>query len=398
MRTVTPTARMSRWLLLALLAGCDWRPGAQRTNLAQNVGESFATCNETEIKFLAAKHNVQLVFRPCGNNAFASYSWAPDGLKIYFQLVLSAYVMDADAANKATTSLPLPTPTGEGIWMSTSRVVVPVHGDHKKDPVRLAMFQLPGAPDEFGLSTTPGQLNYHPLPGLTGVGQLQRGDSPTELFFTARVSDDSPLSIYRIDLSDGSVSKAFDWLLSDVTTFTYTPEQHTVVIGHNKQVVSYRRNGEQQGMWDHANRGVMQPEGNWMALEYAGPETSPFFQRTWDEISDAQRRREQARATRFEEGMPNWLPRSLNPPMLSVVQLSTGDRWVFTAFLGDKMSWYSAAEGWMSFFLWGFEGKQFKRNVGLVNMKDRLLSIQEGRPMMGVERFDAKALEAPTAE
>ena len=42
-----------------------------------------------------------------------------------------------------------------------------------------------------------------------------------------------------------------------------------------------------------------------------------------------------------------------------------------------------------SFLLWGYEGKQFKRNVALGALDGRFVSIDKGRKMMGVERMES---------
>jgi hypothetical protein len=373
------------WLLAA---GCQCNDDPSSASLSHNVGESFAGCKESEIRFLSGKHNVQLVFAPCGANAFSAYRWSPDGLRIYFQLVLSAYVMDANAENKATTTVPTPAPIGAAEWMNAATLAIPVTGRDNKEGARMAIFELPTTPDEPG-SVMSGQLVYHDLPGLAVVNQLQRGDSPTDLLFAASPAADAPLVLYRMDTAAGTFEPAFSWLTVPFTTFTYTSAQHALLLGHDNQVwMVDTTTGQEVGRWPEAKRGSLHRDGRWLALELDGPPTSIYFQRTWDELSDQARERELARAERFADGLPEWSPREVRPPTLSMVDRTTNKRWAFTAFQGDQFQWYEATGTWASFFVWGFEGKQLKRNVAFADFADRLRSIDEDAPMMGVLPFD----------
>lgn len=382
----SPFPRSTTLMLPLLLSACDCKDDPTAGSLAQNVGESFSTCNDKEIKFLAGKHNLQLAFRPCGNNTFSAYRWSPDGTRLYFQLVLSAYVMDADAPNKATTTLPVASPTGEAAWLTAERLVVPVVPDENSTAPRMAMLDMPRRSE--GQQQPPAvQLAFHPLEGLITPSNLQLGDSSSELLFTARTEKDGPLDVYRLDLDNGEFGRAFDWLKGDVDTFTYTPQQQTVTIGVNDTVRAWKRDGTEVGTWTPAVRGNLDPSGTWMALEFAGTPTSIYHQRAWDEVSEGRRKREQERAEAFEDKLPEWYPKQVQPPTLSFVEMASGERWTITSFLGDHFQWYTAVEGWGSFFLWGFEGKQFKRNVALSNLKIRLAAMAEGREMLGVERF-----------
>lgn len=380
-----PTLFAAAWLLFS---GCQCNDDPAAASLSHNVGESFAACKEPEIKFLAAKHNVQLAFRPCGNNAFATYRWSPDGFRVYFQLVLSAYVMNADAPDRNTIPVQTTSPVGPGEWMGAQTLALPVLGKEEGDPLRIAVYDLPASNPEPGVVQS-SQVIYHPLPELGHIGQLRLGDQPTDLLFAASATAEAPLTLYRMDTSSGDFAPAFPWLTAPFTSFDYTPAQHMLLLGHQDEVwMIDARTGEERGRWTNAKRGALHPEGRWLALEYDGPPISIYSQRTWDELSDKAREREEARTERFAEGLPDWSPREVRPPSLSMVDLSTGERWAFTAFQGDQFQWYEARSSFASFFLWGFEGKQLKRNVALANFADRLRSIEQGSPMMGVLPFD----------
>lgn len=376
------------------LGGCSTSRDPYAGSLSDNVGATFADCNEAEIRFLAAKHNVQLAFRPCATNKFSAFRWSPDGLNIYFQLVMSSYVMNADADDKRTTTLPLPQPTGEATWVTSTRLVVPVVGDDKIPS--MAVFEMPSAGAEGG-ATVSGQLALHPLTGLVSAGQLQRGATPTEVYFVGRKAAEGPQKVYRFDTAEGTYALAFPWLDTSVDTFTLTPGQHAVMVGQGESVHHHDlRTGERVHTYPHAIRGSMSPQGTWVALESLGTPVSVFDQRTWDEVSDQARKREEARADAFAERLPDAFERQVRPPVLSFVEPGKDARFSITAFQGDHFQWYEAAPGWGSFFLWGFEGKQYKRNVALVNLGSHLEAMGEGRARYGVEVFTPAELAKPT--
>lgn len=395
--TLRPSV-LSAALAVAALApgGCQCSRDPYEATLSENVGASFATCNEAEIRFLAGKHNVQLAFAPCGNNNFSAFSWSPDGRRLYFQLVMTAYVMQADSPRKETVSVPVARAVSGAAWLTTTRLAIPVVAEEAGGPLRIAVYDLP-ITDEVG-ATSPGQLVHHPLPGVAEVFDLQAGDDPTELFLATRTTEGGPATIQRLDTSTGTLGAPEVSLPSPVDTFTYTPAQRVFAVGQGDTVsLIQRTDGATVETHEPARRGTLHPNGRWLALEHAGDARSPFFQRAWGEVSEQARKRELQRAERFQENLPDWAPKEITPPTLSVVDREAGERWVFDAFLGDRFSWYGPAEMWGSFFLWGLEGKQYKRNVGLVDLADRLGAVTEGRPFLGVRKFGEPLVANPQA-
>lgn len=380
---------------LALLGACRCQPDPYQATLSDNVGAAFAPCTEAEIKFLARKHNVQLAFQACGQNAFKAYAWSPDGLLLYFQLPITPYIMDADAPNRATTPVPIPEPTANAAWLASRRLAVPVvAAEGTKDP-RIAMYDLPAKPDADG-AVTPGSLVLNALPGLTNPRDLHRGDTSRELFFIAEDAG-GEARLWRHAVDESTTEPAFTWLADAhkqatgqalrLTSFTYTPTQQLLTVSDGSGVWVYTAEGAPRGTWTPATRGVVDPQGAWIALEHPGEPVSSYYQRTWDEMSDGARRRERQRADQLKSRLPAGMDHLVHPPTLSFARLDGGDRYLISAFLGSRFTWYEAAENWGSFFLWGFEGKQFKRNVGLVDLLDRLRSIESGKGMLGVERM-----------
>lgn len=343
--------------------------------LSQNVGASFAPCSAAEIRFMATKHNFMTSFRPCGNNNFTQYRWSPSGKHLYFQLVMTPYIMDAEPAHKPTMAVPTQTPIGTGAWISDYRLAIPVGAGMESDASQLAVYDLEQ------------QSIFHTNIDFTAVKEMQRTDDPGILLVLGTRNQTEGL--WRLDINTGDASVAYDWLREVPDTFTYQPALDVVLIGHDNTVTLHQgSDGLAIGQWP-ALRGSLHPMGQYLMLEHAGEEVSIFYQRAWDELSEQARERELRRLERFEETLSDGTPKRIRPPTLSWVDLHTGQRWTMSSAYGDRFQWYEASPYYGAFFLWGFEGKQFKRNVMLGNFNIRFVSIDKGRTMMGVERFEA---------
>lgn len=391
------------WMVaLALLGGCTCADdGAER--LSDNVGASFADCNASRIKFLAAKHNVQLAFAPCGNNGFRDRTWSPDGMRLAFDLVLSAYVMNADAPGRNTMALPVPRSLGPVVWMSPTRLVLPVGPDaDTAPPVRLAIVDLP-RPTAEEPAPPPSALTFTAVRGAASaegfvVDDLFAAEGPDAVVLVGRPSAEGARDAWRVDVGTGEATRAFPWLDPGFDTLTWTPSAEAVLVGRGAQVTHHTPDGGVVRTWDDAVRGVMSPDGTALALEHLGPETSVYGQQTWGESSDEARRRNEARMEAFEAGLPEHFRGKVRPPMISLVDPARGERFTITAFMGDQFAWYPAVEGWGTFFLWGFEGSQVKRNVALVDLRPHLEAVREGRGRFGMEPYAVVQAGSRTTE
>ena len=367
---------MSRLLLpalLALLGACEKDP--MQGSLSENVGMSFSPCSEAEIRFMTQKHNFMTAFRPCGNNDFSAFSWSPDGKHLYFQLVMTAYVMDADAANKQTVTVPSRQPIGPAAWLTTSKVAVPEVPLTDDGPAQIAIFDLDG------------QTVFHvDLPELTEIRAMQRGREPTELLLLGGA--DKP-GVYAFDTSTGTLTQPFAWLTEAVDTLTYTHQLDVLTVTRGNQTTVHEgASGKPLGTWPSARRGTLHPEGRWLALEHDGEEISIFYQRSWDELSEQARERELRRLKKYEETIKGDFPTRVRPPTLSFVDLHTGRRWMLSSVYGTQFQWYEPTPYFGSLMMWGFEGKQMKRNVLLGDMRGRFHMIENDRKMMGISRFE----------
>lgn len=364
--------------LLALI-GCSGDPTVG--TLSQNVGEAFAPCSEAEIRYLTSKHNFMTAFRPCGNNHFQDYAWSPDGRKLYFQLGMGHHIMDAESPTKDTRVVPSPSPTGPGTWVSPTRLVVPV-GPAPNDPG--------GPPQHLALYDTEQATIFDvAVPPQWGkIDNLQRDNTPNSVLLTAQI-EGTPRA-FRIDLSTGDVSEPFPWL-SAVDTLTLTPEADALVIGVGDTVTLYAASsGAVRGSWAPASRGSLHRDGRWLMLEHESDPISVFYQRAWDELSEQARERELRRAKRFEERLPETFETEVRPPTLSFVDLPSGRRWRMDSVYGHDFEWYGPTPFYGSFVLWGFEGKQVKRNVLLGDFTSRMHTAAADSTFIGVEPFGAE--------
>ena len=96
------------------------------------------------------------------------------------------------------------------------------------------------------------------------------------------------------------------------------------------------------------------------------------------------------RVKQFESTLPESYPKTVQPPMFSFVDMmDPGEkRWEINSAYGYDFQWYEATEYYGSFMLWGFEGKQLKRNVMLGQWSDRLRAMSKRRKFTGVEPFE----------
>lgn len=374
-----------RLVPVVFVLGCQ--KDAQEQSLYENVGNAFEECNPGEIKYLAAKHNFMLAFEPCGSNHFVEQTWSPAGTHLYFQLPGSHHIMDALAANKQTITVPTPAPIAGAAWLDASRLALPVAGANEGEPPRVMVF------DREALT-----LGEYPLPGLSEPRDLAGGAAPNELWFTAMV--DGRRTIHRLDTTTRTVETPLAWAAEHgpIDTFTLSIPQGAVALGVGDTVTLYAfETGEVLGSWGRARRGVLHPAGRWLALEYIGDPVSAFNQHAWDELGEHARAREVARDEAFRERLPDWYPKEVAPPRLSIVDRTSGARWDFTGFQGDHFEWYVANDSYASLFLWGFEGKQLNKNVLLGGLGDRLRAIGEGEVMFGLAPWTDPATPPPIA-
>lgn len=402
MQTTTPHLLCGALLLAAVASiGCGRDPN--EALLSQNVGASFAPCSASEIRFLASKHNLMTAFEPCGNNNFEHFAWSPNGESLYFQLVFTPHVMNALAANKPTVTIATPSPIGPAAWLSNSTLVIPVgpaEGD-ADGPLRFALYDIEQKSVFFRPivhKSESGKLV--PIRDITDVAMA----NDRAVLFVGQLSGAPEPTVWRMVTDDGAVDEPYPWVPKPVTSMSYTAALDVLVVGSGDTVRLFdAAQGSVEGSWTPARRGTVHPTGTWIALEHLGEPISIFHQRAWDELSERARERELQRVEQFKASLPKSYPTTIQPPTLTFVHLATNERYIVSSFYGRRFQWYEPTPFYGSFILWGFEGKEFKRNVLLGNMADRLRSMEAGRTFSGVERFStsgepAKLAPEPVAE
>lgn len=375
------TSRALVALTLGLLA-CETSPS--EVSFFENVGNAFEECRPSEIQALARKHNFMLAFEACGSNNFGDLAWSPAGTHLYFQLPQSHHIMHADSATKDVITVPTDAPIADAAWLDANRIAIPVGPERAAGSTE----EAPSGPPRIEIFDQT-QLTVRPytLTGLADPRDLQ--GTADALYFTAVAS--GRRGIYRLATDDGALSQPFEWsasLVDGIDTFTYEPSANLVAIGAAGKVGLFEATtGEPQSTWPRAQRGIVQPGGEWLALEYEGDAIPLFYQRAWDELSPRARERERRRAEAFEQSLPDWYPTEIKPPRFSVVKLANGERWDFTGFYGDHFEWYAAEPDYASFVLWGFESKQLNTNILLGNLRARLHAMEDGEESFGLARW-----------
>jgi len=342
-------------------------------SLQDNAGAAFATCNTSEIKHLADKHSMMASFKFCGSNQFNHYVWSPTGELLFFDLPQTANIMDAAKKNKPLYNVPIPLPSGQSAWINQQKLAYPIV-PHKDEGDKVAYIGL--------FDTFQHTMDARQTPGLTDLDELQAGLQTADLYFAA-TNASGDRSVHHMDIDTGEVKPGFSWLTSPVETFTFSPKANRVVIGSKNTVTVYQADtGKVVSIWSPASRGIMHPDGKWLALEHEGQSISVFYQRRWEKQKGRTWDQEQRRVADLENNLPSWYDPTVKLPTFSFVQLETGKRWELRNFFGHAFQWFpqvnARAKYFGSFILWGFEGKQVNRNVMLGDLSPLLFEMQKG--------------------
>lgn len=359
---------------LLLLVACE--PDPESTSLFRNVGMSFEACNEAEIRHRNDKYNLMPALKVCGSNNVAHFAWNPRGTHLYFDLTLTGNLIDHGQAHKPLSTLPIDQPTGHPAWISDQRLVVPIIPDprQRRAPERLALYDIEQL-----------TLELKPVPDLTDLTDVQRGRTPSEVFFTG-IDAQGTRRAWRLDLDDGSVAPAFGWL-GPVDTLSVTVAAGAVVATADGTITLYDFDGETKGSWPGL-RGTVHPDGTWLAIEKLGEEVSIFYQRSWENQTRRERELTQQKAERMASRFPDWYPKTVQLPTLEFVHLPSGHRGELYSVYGTRFQWYERQSYWGSFILWGYEGKNLNRNVQLGNLTLQLGAISARKHMPDIRLLD----------
>jgi len=364
---------------LFVVANCSREDLYGDATFTDNVEAAYQDCDPNEITFLASKHNIQTAFDNCGSNKFAHISWSPDGRYLYFQLTHGGHILDGET--KDIITLPTEVPIAGAAWMRNDLLVVPV-GPSLEDPE---------GPDRLVFYNRAANTLHAVALDQTEPRDLASAGDGDRVYFTA-LDADGARTVYVADPATSEVSPALPFVPTPVERLVVEAEAGLLSWsdGRNSELVRLD-GGEPVARFPDVLRVIPHPEGRYVALETLGEPISPFDQRSWNELSPEARERELARRDEWLQRLPDWAPREMRPPEIQIYDLSTQDRVRVTAFFGEHFEWYRPRAYFCSFIMWGIEGKQLHRNVGLTDLAERLRMASEGDIPMGLARVEPAA-------
>ncbi|NOY26488.1 MAG: hypothetical protein GXP62_11500, partial [Oligoflexia bacterium] len=351
-----------------LFSGCSREDIYGGQTFTQTVAQAYADCNESEIRFLAGKEGIQTAFANCGSNHFANISWSPSGRYLYFQLTHGGHVMDGE--DKTIITVPTEMPIANAAWLGDDLLAVPLGPaqDATSPTDRIILFNRSAK-----------TLNEINVP-LQEIRDLQAGADDSHLILTG-LDDQGLRKAVIADTRTGDLSPALPWLDQlDAAHGRLVVSQKAGLVGlaDAQGGTLLRLDGTELATLPGAHRVIPHPEGRYVAIELDGAPVSPFDMRSWDELSETARKRELARQEKWLANQPDWLTKEITPPEIQIIDLKKGARYRVTAFWGDHFQWYEARNYYVSFVLFGIEGKQLNANVGLTNLHERLRMLDKG--------------------
>jgi len=181
---------------------------------------------------------------------------------------------------------------------------------------------------------------------------LTKGIEADEVLFSASDTPGGVRDIYRFHANTGETEKAFDWMSGGVETFTYQPKVDVVCLREFAATdVECRKgeSGERVIKVRGRDRGSLSTDGRFLVTE--GPGTPVAVMGA--EMANR----------------PSFLPETITPPQFWIHEVATGKELEWTGVHGKGFQWYTAADYWGSFLLWGFDDFEVNRNVTLGDLR-----------------------------
>ncbi|MFT5586496.1 MAG: hypothetical protein ACI9VR_004095 [Cognaticolwellia sp.] len=363
------TLRIPALAAVMALTACDRDQVYDQGTFSDNVYLAYQECREGEIRMLTSKHNIQTAFEPCGSNNFVSFAWAPDGVNLYFQLPMSAHIMNGET--KEVVALPTEVPVAPVAWLSPELLVLPLSPPVGSTDPRLVLFDRVQA-----------NMNTVSLAGIQDPADLHSEGTRNTVLYTGL--KDGKRQVYRASFDTSESERVFEWLGPDVENFTYSAQLQLIGVKSGDQVLVYQTDGSMLYRFDDASTIHFHPGGRYFALESLGEPISPFDQRTWNEVSEQAREREERRLAEWLEQQPDWVEKEVEPPVMDIFDVALDKRFRLGFVYGDRFQWYPAQDFYASFVLWGMEGKELNRNVALTQLHERVRMAANGELTMGV--------------
>ncbi len=359
-----PRSRMP-WLLLAggvLVIVLVWvAPGVFKQNpeeTTEHIIATFPDCNGTEIRKIAAKHNLQLVFDPCGSNNFLHFQWSPSGFELYYHTNQGPWLYNAETEEHR--ALPVGFPMGNAVWFNDDLIAFPEKGVKS-----------------YNVDVYDIRKNIINITGLQQIAPntLARGSGVDEVLFLAaerekkdNVPDDAPPEkIYRLAANTGHVEVAFPWLTDPVEDYTYQPDEDLLAYrtpGYDGVIVAVGATGEERRRFEGKVRASLSSDGRFWAIEGPGEPIPVFNQRTEEDL--------QADAPEEPLDIPDYMEKEVQPPTLWFLDTRTNQTAQLPDVFGSRFQWYQPALYWGSFEMWGMENKEFNRDIVLTKLTPQL--------------------------
>lgn len=357
----------------ALFAGCDRDSQYEIESLQGQVSNVWAECDPSVTGSYAVTAGISLIpaFRPCGSNNFDATSWATDGLHLYFQLANSNHVLNGQT--KGLWELPpnASNPIGPAVWFSPNQLAVPVGPEEEGQSNRVAIAVLPTDSSEAVIT--------HIALELDDPEDLQvHGE---DILLTGTVGE-GPRLAYRLS-PDGTLSQAFSWLSSPVTSLTYNDTHDMLIFGvaDNNLIAAVASTGAVLHRFANASRGMIDGRGELILMQSQGEAISNYRPSYEGELTEQMQRREARRQQEWEANLPDWIPAEITPPSIDVYDISNERRVRFAEVHGSQLQWWPGNDGIISLRLWGLEGRELNPNILLSDLVVRYAVIRSGEPL-----------------
>ncbi len=208
----------------------------------------------------------------------------------------------------------------------------------------------------------------------------------TELVLTG-LDEEGIRRPYRLDTATGDLLRALPWLNQPIERLSVAKKAGLVAWSTDKTTeIAQLSDGTTLHLLPGVHRAVPHEDGRWILLETLGTPISVFNQHTWGEGTEASRARDQVRHEKWIERHLDGKDEMVEPPEIHLLDRTTGKRFRITAFMGDHLQWYPAPGHYVSFMMWGIEGKQFNRNIGLTTLSERIRMIGLDQLPLGIEQ------------
>ena len=337
---------MIRLLAGTLLTACA-SPQRATLDLRQDAAAVLSSCEDDVILDAAARNGVQLALAPCGHNRVAAASWSPDGRLLLIRLGTTAYVMDP--ASRRFARLTAEAVVGDGVWVASRRVAVPLGASEEGENLRLAEVDVL----EEG---SPTAVFVERLPWMTGGVDL-----------LGRLPDGRWWALVQPTAGQHGERRGWAWLpAGEAAPWPTDGILHgaTLAAGGREALVADdagltlvdTASGALGRRWPEASAGALDPTGRWVLA------TVPTTQRIGER--DGER------------------------PDLWLFDRRGEGRWRLDGLHGDAPGWYPGASGWITWRLWGLEQTQLRRNVALLDAGARLDGLAAGRAVWGATPGD----------